>query len=204
MNLSRVLVATSNPNKIKELHDMLGPAGIQVTAPEAVGWDEAVEEDGETLAENALKKARAGARATGMPTLADDSGLFVDALGGGPGVLSARYAGPEQDASANCDKLLDALREVPEEARGAEFRCAIALVEPGGAERVFEGVCRGRIAFQRHGTAGFGYDPLFRPQGSPNTFAEMPAGEKHGQSHRGRALRALLEFLTAATDKDSA
>jgi XTP/dITP diphosphohydrolase len=157
-----------------------------------------VPEDGDTLEANALAKARAGCRATGRPTLADDSGLFVDALGGAPGVHSARYAGPAGDPVANCAKLLQALSGVPPEERGATFRSVIALVLPDGPEHLFRGACPGRIATAPRGEGGFGYDPLFEVAETGATFAEMTGEQKHGFSHRGRALAALRGFLVGA------
>lgn len=190
---SRILVATRNPGKLSEFRDLLAFAGTRVLSPADVGWEEAVPETGETLEENALAKARAGVRAAGLVTLADDSGLFVDALDGAPGVESARYAGPAQDAAANCRKLLDALSGVPAERRGAEFRCVLALVSPDGEERLFTGRCRGTLQSEPRGGGGFGYDPLFVAMGQHATFAEMEASEKHRVSHRGRALRRLRQ-----------
>lgn len=191
----RLLVATGNPGKLEEIREILAPLGVDLVAPAQAGWDAVVEEDGATLEANALKKARAGVAASGIATLADDSGLFVDALDGAPGVHSARYAGSEQDAAANCVKLLRALRDMPPPRRGAAFRCVLAWVEPAGTERVVEGICRGHIIDAPRGTGGFGYDPLFVPQDHDVTFAQMPGERKHGLSHRGRALRALATWL---------
>jgi len=193
--LETLLVATGNPGKLAEIQTLLAPAGIRIVAPAEAGWDPRVPEDGATLEANALLKARAGCRATGLPTLADDSGLFVEALDGAPGVHSARYAGPAEDPAANCAKLLQALSGVPAEERGAAFRCVIALVLPEGPEHLFQGACAGRIAAAPRGTGGFGYDPLFEVVEAQATFAEMPGEQKHGFSHRGRALAALREFL---------
>jgi XTP/dITP diphosphohydrolase len=193
--LRRLLVATSNPGKRAELEELLAPLSIEIVAPREAGWADAVTEDGDTLEANALKKARAGAEATGLPTVADDSGLFVDALDGAPGVHSARYAGEAQDAAANCAKLLEALAGVPMGGRGAEFRCVVALVHPDGGEELFEGICRGRVASEARGGGGFGYDPLFVPEGHQITFAQMPRAEKHALSHRGRALGRLRDHV---------
>ncbi len=190
----RILVATGNEGKLEEFRDLLAPAGVQVVSPAEAGWTADVVEDGATLEENALKKARAAA-ATGLAALADDTGLFVDALNGAPGIHSARYAGEAQDPAANCAKLLAELEDVPIGARGAAFRCVVALVTPEGGERVFTGEVKGRITTEKRGESGFGYDPLFEVMERARTFAEMSADEKHGLSHRGRALRALLEFL---------
>lgn len=199
---TRILAATGNPHKLGEIRQILAGTGIAVVGPAEIGWTAGVEEDGETLEANALKKARAGAEAAGIPALADDTGLFVDALDGAPGVRSARYAGPEGDAAANCAKLLAALKDAPRERRGAAFRCVVALVSPGGPERVFEGSVRGHITTVKRGTAGFGYDPLFEAEETGRTFAEMSAEEKHGLSHRGRALAALREYLAGTAEKE--
>lgn len=200
---SRLLLATGNPGKLAEMRTLLAPLGVHVVAPAEVGWPAQVPEDGETLEANALTKARAACRETGLAAVADDSGLFVDALGGAPGVRSARYAGPAQDPAANCAKLLEALAGVPAADRGAEFRCVVALVAPDGAETVFDGRCRGWIALAPRGEGGFGYDPLFLAEGEERTFAELPAVEKHRRSHRGRALAALRAYLTAGGEEES-
>ena len=139
----------------------------------------------------------------GLPALADDTGLFVDALDGAPGVHSARYAGPEQDAAANCRKLLEALRGVPFELRGAAFRCVIALAQPDGEVLSWEGATPGVIAEAPRGAGGFGYDPLFVAEGTGRTFAEMSATEKHGLSHRGRALAAFSRWLDSVSETRS-
>jgi len=195
----RLLLATGNRGKLAEVRDLLEPEGIVVVSPAETGWSESVEEDGETLDANAATKARAGYAATGLPTLADDTGLFVDALGGEPGVHSARYAGPESDPVANCAKLLRVLAGTPVAARDAEFRCVLALVTgTGGACRWFRGACRGRILNESRGAGGFGYDPLFQPDGSSLSFAEMPGPEKNAVSHRGRALAAFLDHVRHA------
>ena len=193
----RYLAATGNPHKLAELEEILTAAGIALVAPAAVGWDAAVEEDAPTLEGNARKKAEAGLAASGLPTLADDTGLFVDALDGAPGVWSARYAGEAQDAAANCAKLLRALDGVPAAGRTAAFRCVIALADPEDGVLTFEGIVRGRILDAPRGEGGFGYDPLFVPDGETRSFAEMPAGEKHGISHRGRALARLREYVAS-------
>lgn len=198
---SRLLVGTGNPDKLAEIREILAPLGVDVVTPSQVGWVPDVAEDGDTLAANALAKARAAVAASGIPALADDTGLFVDALHGEPGVRSARYAGDAQDPAANCAKLLGELRGVAPEARGAAFRCVVALVSPEGEEHLFEGSVRGRIALVGRGTSGFGYDPLFEVEGDGRTFAEMTAEEKHRISHRGRALEALGAFLVKLSGK---
>jgi len=173
---------------------LLRPLEIAVLGPNEAGWTEEVVEDGTTLEENARKKAWAAFRATGIPAVADDSGLFVDALGGAPGVKSARYAGEEQDPVANCAKLLRALEGVPAAERGAEFRTVLALAGDG-VDQVFVGACQGRITPAPRGEQGFGYDPIFEIPETGRTFAEMAADEKNLVSHRGRALVLLRQFL---------
>ena len=192
--LTRVLLASRNRGKEAEIRSLLEGLPIRVLGPEEAGWVDAVIEDGATLEANALKKARAAFRATGIPALADDTGLFVDALGGEPGVRSARYAGNAQDPVANCAKLLRALDGVPAEERGAEFRAVLALVGED-LERHFQGVCRGRISLAPRGTHGFGYDPVFEVTETGRTFAEMTAEEKNRVSHRGRGLALFRQFL---------
>jgi len=154
-----------------------------------------VEEDGDTLEANALKKARAVSEATGLPALADDTGLEVDALGGAPGVMSARYSGEPPDYERNNEKLLRELADVREVDRGARFRCVVALAVPGEKDRTVEGVTTGRILGSRRGDGGFGYDPLFLPDGATRTYAEMSADEKNTCSHRGRAVRAARKMV---------
>lgn len=196
----RLLVASRNAKKLAELRRVLESEGIVGIEP--VGLDEVPEfpeepEDGATFAENALIKARSGALATGMPCLADDSGLAVDALNGMPGVLSARWAGRHGDDAANNELLLGQLSDVPDERRGAAFVSACALVGPGvpGGEAVEEGRWPGSVLGGPRGEGGFGYDPLFLPEGSDRAAAELTPAEKDADSHRGRALRALAPAL---------
>jgi XTP/dITP diphosphohydrolase len=154
------------------------------------------QETGATYRDNALIKARAAARATGATALGDDSGIEIDALGGGPGLHSARWGGPDLDDAGRNALLLERLRGVPAERRTARYRCAIAIVEPDGRERVVEGTVEGRIAEAVHGTGGFGYDPLFFYAPFGCTFGEVPAEVKHRVSHRGVAARAARALLT--------
>lgn len=186
----KIYLATHNKNKLREISQIL--PGWEVLAE-----DSAVEETEETFEGNARLKARAiAARHGDAWVLADDSGLEVEALGGAPGVRSARYAGVEENPTpANNALLLRNLAAVPEGKRGAQFTCAMVLVVPGGEEKVAIGHCRGRIAFEPAGANGFGYDPLFVPEGESCTFAELPAERKNEISHRGRALRQIAEAL---------
>ena len=195
----KLFLATGNLHKIEELRAMLAAAGLdlEVHTPGMVGGMPEVVEDQDSFTGNALKKARALAAI--LPhdgwALADDSGLCVDALDGAPGVLSARYSGPEATDASNMEKLLEALDGIEERNRAAGFRCHLALVSPHGEEYVFEGECRGEILHERRGKAGFGYDPLFVPNGYEATFAELGSGEKAGLSHRGQAMKQLVAWL---------
>jgi XTP/dITP diphosphohydrolase len=193
----RIVLATQNAGKLVELHRILQASGIDV---ELAGLGEfpaapEVAETGRTFAANALLKARSAASFTGLPAVADDSGLCVDALNGMPGVLSARWAGRHGDDQANLDLVLGQLADVAEPDRGAHFACAAALVLPDGAERVVEGRLYGRIARAPRGTNGFGYDPVFVPDSAELTTAEMEPAAKDAISHRGRALRALAPVI---------
>lgn len=190
-----VVLASGNPGKIKELARLLDGLGVEVVAQSEFGVSDAVE-SGVTFAENSLIKARHAVAATGLPAIADDSGLSVDALDGAPGVYSARYAGPEADDARNNDKLLAALEEVDDDQRGAAFHC-VATYVAADEDRVIqaEGVWRGSILRQRQGGGGFGYDPIFLDPQSGVSSAELTPEEKSARSHRGQALRALIEQL---------
>lgn len=202
-----IVVATRNGGKAAEFRSMLGPLGYEVLtlADLAETAVPEVEEDGETFAENALKKARTAALALNLPALADDSGLCVDALGGAPGVRSARYAGEPSDDARNNAKLLDELRTRGAEAlasdgtpalSAARFVCALALYDPAdGGTVAAEGECAGWIVSEARGSGGFGYDPLFYVPALGKTFGEAAPEEKHRLSHRGAALRALAAKL---------
>ncbi|MDX6767194.1 MAG: RdgB/HAM1 family non-canonical purine NTP pyrophosphatase [Candidatus Methylacidiphilales bacterium] len=192
--MQTILIATGNRGKAREFQEMIGHAWRVLTLrdlPEAP----TVEEDGATFEANACKKALALVPHFDGPILADDSGLEVDALGGAPGVFSARYAGVHGDDAANNRKLMEAMRDVPEAARGAQFHCVLAWVEGGIVRGTYEGICRGRILREGRGTNGFGYDPLFQPEGFLHTMAELDPGEKHALSHRGKAMRLAVEAL---------
>jgi len=195
-----LLVATRNPGKLVELRRLLdaeGIAGVRVLGLADVPEFPEEPETGATFAENALAKARDATKATGLAAVADDSGLTVDALGGMPGVLSARWAGRHGDDRANLELVLGQLADVPDDRRGAAFVCAAALVVPGGQEVVVHGEWTGRMARAPRGTGGFGYDPVFVPDGDTRTSAELAPHEKDALSHRGRAMRALLPHLRA-------
>lgn len=193
----RVVLATHNPHKVAEFQQI-----VSATRPdfEIVAYDgpEPVE-DGVTFAENALIKARAAAAHTGLAALADDSGICVDVLGGSPGVFSAYWAGQKKDAAANLELLLDQLRDVADPHRAAHFTSTIALVTPDGRAEVVEGLWPGRLAHAASGGGGFGYDPIFVPDGQPEgqerTVGDFTAAEKQAQSHRARAFRELVPLL---------
>jgi XTP/dITP diphosphohydrolase len=192
-----LIVASRNPDKIAELRHALAGLDLEVRSAAEFAAVPEVEENGSTLAENALLKARAVFRATGELALADDTGLEVDALGGAPGVHSGRYAGPEQDYARNLVKLLARMEGVPEDRRSARFRTVAAIVFPDGREELVEGVCEGRILEAPRGTGGFGYDPVFLLPEVGMTFAELTLERKDRLSHRGRAMRAAREILRA-------
>jgi XTP/dITP diphosphohydrolase len=201
MSSHRLVLATRNVGKIEELRRILSNlVSDQNETIELLGTDEFgledVEETGDSFASNALIKARAVSEATGLPAIADDSGLCVAALNGMPGIYSARWSGRHGDDRANLDLLLAQLSHVPEERRGAHFACAAALVVPGIAEIVEEGRIYGRLISQPQGTGGFGYDPIFMPIGLDQTLAQMGADEKDAISHRGLAFHALTPHLT--------
>lgn len=190
----RIVFATRNRGKLKEISALM--SGLPIEMLSAFDFPELpeVDEDGETLEENALKKARALFSATHLPALADDSGLEVHALDMRPGVLSARYAGEDVSYKANNEKLLLELRNVPASRRGAQFRCVAAFVAKG-LEKTATGICPGRIIDALRGEGGFGYDPLFVPDGHDKTFAELPLEVKNTISHRAKAFGMMKEFL---------
>ena len=193
----RVVLATKNAHKLIEMRRILDEAGLEI---DLIGTDEFpglsdVAETGSTFAANALLKARAVCAETGLPAIADDSGLGVDALNGMPGIFSARWSGAHGDDLANLRLLLGQLTDVPDARRGAAFHCAAAVVLPDGTERVVEGTVDGTLIREPRGTHGFGYDPIFVPVGESRTTAEMSAEEKDAISHRGRAMRALVPVL---------
>lgn len=213
--MTRMLLATANQHKLTEFRRLLASAGVagltvlglpdlagsvasgSVASGGAASGYQAPVEDGATFEENALIKARAAAAASGLPALADDSGLCVDALGGMPGVFSARWCGRHGDDEANLRLVLAQMADVPDARRGAQFDCAAALVLPSGDEQVLRASWRGVLARAARGSNGFGYDPIFVPCGEARTSAELDPDEKDALSHRGQALRALLPRLRA-------
>ena len=198
-----IVVATFNRHKLGEIMAILPGLDLEFRALADFPGAVPPEEDGETLEANALKKASAAARHTGLWSLADDTGLEVDALGGAPGVRSARYSGEDASPARNNARLLSELAGVPPGSRGARFVCVMALVPPSGGPVISRGVLEGSIAAAPRGAAGFGYDPLFEVKGSPRTLAEFSADEKNSVSHRALALKGLLpalESLCRASD----
>lgn len=189
----KLILATNNPSKLEEFRRILSPLGFEVISQSEAGFDMQVEETGKTFAENAFLKADAIHRATGLPTVADDSGLVVKALKGAPGVYSARYAGEHATDEQNNQKLLNELIYVGVEERQAKFVCSICYIDPNGEAHYTDGICEGRIGFAERGENGFGYDPLFYANGK--SFAEMTDAEKDKYSHRGRALRQLAAIV---------
>ncbi|HEY5849159.1 MAG TPA: RdgB/HAM1 family non-canonical purine NTP pyrophosphatase [Lysobacter sp.] len=194
------VIASSNAGKLREFRELLGGSGIEFATQGELGVGDA-DETGLTFVENALLKARKAARETGMPALGDDSGLCVDVLGGAPGLYSARYAGEHGNAQANIDKLLAALKDVPDDRRGAHFYAVIVLLRHAEDPQPFiaEGVWSGRIAHERRGDGGFGYDPVFFDPQHGCSAAELDVELKNRISHRGRALAALRQLLVGAT-----
>ncbi|MCX4748793.1 RdgB/HAM1 family non-canonical purine NTP pyrophosphatase [Kitasatospora sp. NBC_01287] len=189
----RLVLATRNQHKVAELRAILGAAGLDIDLVGADAFPEIpdVRETGVTFAENALLKAHALASGTGLPAVADDSGLCVDVLGGAPGIFSARWAGKHGDDQANLDLLLAQLSDIADPHRTAHFACAAALALPDGTERVVEGRLLGTLRLTPAGAGGFGYDPILQPLGETRTCAELTAEEKNAISHRGEAFRGL-------------
>ncbi len=199
----KVVVASRNKHKIREIKDMLSHLSLDIQAVNEVANLPDVIEDGETFSANAIKKAVETARAVGYLTLADDSGLEVDALNGQPGVYSARFAGEPSDDGKNNQRLLDLLAHIPCEQRTARFRCVIALAWPNGDTRICSGTCEGMIGFEPEGDNGFGYDPLFIVPEYNRTFAQLTGSIKNQISHRYRALVQLEKVLAGEFMKKS-
>ncbi|MEU5401979.1 RdgB/HAM1 family non-canonical purine NTP pyrophosphatase [Streptomyces sp. NPDC005963] len=195
--MTRLILATRNAGKITELRAILADAKLphELVGADAYPQIPDVKETGVTFAQNALLKAHALAQATGLPAIADDSGLCVDVLGGAPGIFSARWAGTHGDDTANLNLLLAQLSDIAPEHRGAHFFCAAALALPDGTERVVEGRMLGTLRHLPAGTNGFGYDPILQPEGETRTAAELSPAEKNAISHRGKAFRALVPVI---------
>ena len=201
--MKNLLIATKNRGKIEEFRRIIEEFGGQIDLKSTLDFPHLVdvEETGSTFVENALIKARAYVKQSGLPSLSDDSGICVDALNAMPGIYSARWAGSHGDDQANLKLLLDQLSHVPSERRTGSFRCAVALVFPDGREFVEEGEMRGRIIESPRGSGGFGYDPIFVADGFQLTTSEISAAEKDRISHRGKALRAITPLLLVELDR---
>jgi XTP/dITP diphosphohydrolase len=191
--MTKIVIATRNRRKLAELSRILDGLGVELCSAEDLSLPEFIE-TGDSFVQNALGKARAAVKASGLPALADDSGLVVDELNGEPGVRSARYAGPQADDQKNLRLLLQRLRSRPN--RSAQFVCVAVLVAPDGREWTAEGRIDGHIVDEPRGNGGFGYDPIFQPVGELRTTAEMSPGEKDAIAHRGKAFRALRPAIT--------
>ena len=188
-----IILASNNNNKVVELKAKLAPYGIEVLSQKEAGFDVEVDETGTTFEENAELKAEAIYKLSNVPTIADDSGLMVDAIGGQPGVYSHRFAGPNATDDDRINKLLDLLKDVPEGKRTARFRTAICYIDENGKKHNFEGTCEGTIGKEKKGENGFGFDPVFIYEG--RTFAERTREEKNQVSHRGRAISKFVRYI---------
>ncbi len=200
--MKKFILASRNEHKIVELRETLGDLDIELVSALDVEELGEVEEDKLTLQGNAMKKARYVFEETGLPALADDTGLEVDALDGRPGVFSARYAGENASYQDNTHKLLAELVEVDDRNRLAQFRTVVAFIDDSGDEHFFEGICRGKILKEPRGEKGFGYDPVFQPEGYEETFAELESEEKNKISHRGRAIQKFYKWLRSSLEKE--
>jgi len=197
----KAVIATKNKGKLKELQRLLADFGLEIISLDEFDEIGEIVEDGVTFYENAMKKAKTVAEKTGLLAIADDSGLEVDALGGRPGVYSARYAGEGASDEENYQKLLQEMKDVPKDKRGAQFRCVMVAYRPDGKWVTSEGICRGRITQSPRGDQGFGYDPVFVPEGDTRTMAQLSRDEKNKISHRGHALSKLKEEIWKIIDK---
>lgn len=189
MKIEKLVMATNNKNKLREVREILSPLGIDVISQSEAGADTNPDENGSTFAENAYIKAKAVYDVTGLPVIADDSGICVDFLGGRPGIYSARYA-PEGE---ECEKLLEELKDVPDSERTAKFVCVISFIDENGKNEFLSGECSGKIGYEKRGSNGFGYDPIFMY--GEKSFAEKSSEEKNKISHRAAALKALYELF---------
>ena len=193
--ISKLLIATNNKNKLQEFETLFLESGIEITSLAVEGIHYDVEETGKTFEDNAILKATEYCKLSGLPTLADDSGLIVDALDGRPGVYSARYAGENATSEDRCIKLLEELRGVPFEKRTARYKAVLALALPDGKVETVEGLVEGSIAEEQIGTSGFGYDPLFYVEEFKTTFANISQEQKNSISHRSKALYLMIEII---------
>lgn len=195
----QIILASNNKDKLREIREILAPAGIRVLSQSEAGCHFEAEETGSTFEENARIKARAAMEATGLPCVADDSGLEVNAMGGGPGVYSSRYCG-ELSYAETCQKIIKLVDADPQGDRGARFKCAVVCAFPDGREIACEGVIEGTIGHVYEGDHGFGYDPIFIPEGFEHSMACMEDSAKNAISHRGRAFRKFAEKLSKTVE----
>ncbi|MBQ7636284.1 MAG: XTP/dITP diphosphatase [Lachnospiraceae bacterium] len=195
--MTRIIFATGNKDKLREIGEILDNEDLEIVSMKDAGFDMDIEENGTTFAENALIKARAIAKASGCLTLADDSGLEIDAMDKQPGIYSARFLGHDTDYDHKNNYILDKLKDVPEEKRTARYVCAVAAVWPDGREEAVTETFEGRIGYEQRGNGGFGYDPIFWVPEYNKSAAEMTSDEKNSMSHRGKALRAMKKILEA-------
>lgn len=194
--MDEIIIATNNNNKVREMKQKLAKYGINVLSQSEAGIHIDAEETGETFKENALIKAKAIYELVKKPVIADDSGLCIDALDGAPGVHSHRFAGEGASDLDRINKVLDALKEVPEDKRTARFKCCVCYIDSNGENHFFEGTAEGIIGREPHGTNGFGFDPIFHYEGDERSFAEYSPEEKNAVSHRGKAVAQFIEYIT--------
>jgi XTP/dITP diphosphohydrolase len=193
--MKKIIIASNNKGKIKEIRAIIGEQDIELLDLKDIGFTDEITEDGYSIKENAVKKGLSVMKAVGELTIADDSGLEVDAIDGQPGVLSARFSGEGATDESNNRKLLELLSNIPMEKRGAQFRCVMALIYPNGRILTAEGICRGRIAYKPIGDKGFGYDPIFIPNGYDKTFSQLGSHVKNQISHRAIALDKMKGIM---------
>ncbi|MGI5850940.1 MAG: RdgB/HAM1 family non-canonical purine NTP pyrophosphatase [Caldicoprobacterales bacterium] len=193
--MKKIIIASNNKGKIKEIRAIIGEQDIELLDLKDIGFTDEITEDGYSIKENAVKKGLSVMKAVGELTIADDSGLEVDAIDGQPGVLSARFSGEGATDESNNRKLLELLSNIPMEKRGAQFRCVMALIYPNGRILTAEGICRGRIAYKPIGDKGFGYDPIFIPNGYDKTFSQLGSHVKNQISHRAIALYKMKGIM---------
>ena len=191
----RLVISTSNQDKLREVTEILSASWLELVPFSSFSGAPAPKEGSFSLEENALIKARTARDFTGLPSVGDDTGLEVDILDGKPGVFSSRYAGEKATYADNVSKLLDVLQSIPRQERAARFKCVVALALPGGKEKLFRGYCWGHLCFEPKGDNGFGYDPVFVPNGKKSTLAQLSPSLKNKLSHRGKALRSLKRHL---------
>ncbi|NLJ67032.1 MAG: RdgB/HAM1 family non-canonical purine NTP pyrophosphatase [Clostridiales bacterium] len=193
--MKKIIIASNNKGKIREIRAIIGEQDIELLDLKDIGFTDEITEDGYSIKENAVKKGLSVMKAVGELTIADDSGLEVDAIDGQPGVLSARFSGEGATDESNNRKLLELLSNIPMEKRGAQFRCVMALIYPNGRILTAEGICRGRIAYKPIGDKGFGYDPIFIPNGYDKTFSQLGSHVKNQISHRAIALYKMKGIM---------